>query len=219
MAPPRCATACLATALLTACARARRGGAQPASPRFNAVKFEGQEAVFKRLDNEMSRQATFISCISPTFTGDKLKDLRMRRAAKLAGPAEEIAEGEKNAGTADIQAKVAIAREAYEQCLTYGGPGDGPKRSVLHFCGRWLPLGEGSNRKGQLVIVVRETIGWKYDTKPPKPGKEEKPSAARGVGLLVREFFVGKRGTWPEPEPKAPGFQGCWEMHKQRNGM
>ena len=36
----------------------------PAQPRFNAVKFEGQEAVFKRLDNEMSRQV----CISPYLT-------------------------------------------------------------------------------------------------------------------------------------------------------
>ena len=143
----------------------------------------------------------------------------MRRAQLLDAPASEVAFGEKNHATADIQAKVAIAKEAYEQCLTYGGPGDGPKRSVLHFCGRWLPLGEGSNRKGQLVCLVRETIGWKYDTKPPKEGKEEKPSAARGVGLLVREFYIGKRGTWPEPLPKAPGLQGCWEMHKQRNGM
>merc|ERR1711988_126527 len=98
----------------------------PSSPRFNAVKFVGQ--------------ATHISCISPTFTGDKLKDLRLRRSAALDATAEEIAIGEKNAGTADIQAKVAIAKEAYQECLTYGGPGDGPKRSVLHFCGRWLPL-------------------------------------------------------------------------------
>ena len=191
----------------------------PAAPCFNAMKFSGQEDVFKRLDNEMSRQGGNISCISPTFTGDKLKDLRMRRAVAIDADASQVAFGEKNHASADIQAKVAIAKEAYNLCLTYGGPGEGPKRSVLHFCGRWLPLGEGSNRKGQLVCLVRETIGWKYDTKPPPPGKEEKPSAARGVGLLVREFFIGKRGTWPEPEPRAPGFRGCWEMHKKRNGM
>ena len=137
----------------------------------------------------------------------------------MAAPFAEVAFGEKNPDSPDIQAKVAIAKEAYEQCLTYGGPGEGPKRSVLHFCGRWLPLGEGPSRKGQLVCLVRETIGWKYDTKPPKEGKEEKPSAARGVGLLVREFFVGKKGTWPEPEPAAPGFRACWNMYKLRNGM
>ena len=58
--------------------------------------------------------------------------------------------------TADIQAKCAVAREAYEQCLTYGGTGDGPKCSIVHFAGKWLPLGEGSERKGKLVCCVRE---------------------------------------------------------------
>ena len=43
-------------------------------------------------------------------------------------------------------------------------------------------------RKGQLVVCVRETIGWKYLGKPakPKPGEAEgageKPSAARKIG-------------------------------------
>ena len=62
----------------------------PAAPCFNAMKFSGQEDVFKRLDNEMSRQGGNISCISPTFTGDKLKDLRMRRAVAIDAAAHSF---------------------------------------------------------------------------------------------------------------------------------
>ena len=106
------------------------------------------------------------------------------------------------------------AKEAYQLCLTYGGDGDGPKRSVLHFAGRWLPLGEGSARKGQLVVCVRETIGWKYDSKPPKKGEDEKPSASRSIGFLCREFFIGKRLR--QPQPFAHGLEAQWELHKMR---
>ena len=150
--------------------------------------------------------------------GEKLADRRARLKLKLNSSAGEIAEGEKNPDTAEVQAKVAIAREAYERCLNYGGDGDGPKRSVLHFCGKWLPLGEGANRKGQLVCCVRETIGWKYQTPEPKPGKEEKPSAARGIGFLCREFFISKAGSMKEPSPAAPGLMASWQLHKQRTG-
>ena len=93
---------------------------------------------------------------------------------------------------------------------------------MVHFAGRWLPLGEGSKRKGQLVVCVRETIGWKYLGKPekPKPGVEgsgeSKPSAARKIGMLCREFFVAKRLM--EPAPAAPGLKPQWELHKLRGG-
>ena len=195
--------------------------ATKAAPGFNAVKFVGQDEVFKRLDNEMSRQGGNVAVVSPTITGPKLKDLRLRRAAALEAEASEVAFAEKNPNSADVQAKVAIAKEAYEQCLTYGGPGDGPKRSIIHFAGRWLPLGEGSERKGKLVCTVRETIGWKYQSKPAKPGPdgepaEDKPSAARGVGMLCREFFV--HTEFYQPAPAAPGFEGMWRMYKQRSG-
>ena len=189
----------------------------PASPRFNAVKFEGNEAIFARLDKEMDRQNKNIGVISPTLTGEKLKDLRLRRAQAAAAetPNGEIAFGEPNPDTPDISNKVAIAKEAYQQCLTYGGDGDGPKRSVLHFAGKWLPLGEGSQRKGQLVCTVRETIGWKYVGKP-SPDGEDKPSAARKIGMLCREFYVAKK--FHQPSPFAPGFAAQWFMHKKRMG-
>jgi hypothetical protein len=76
-------------------------------------------------------------------------------------------------------------------------------------------LGESGKRKGQLVCCVRETIGWKYNAKPSKDG-EDKPSASRQIGLLVREFFVGKRLR--EPQPYAVGLKPQWELHKQRVG-
>ena len=116
---------------------------------------------------------------------------------------------------AKISAEIEIAREAYGQCLNYGGDGEGPKRSVLHFAGRWLPLGEGSKRKGQLVVCVRETIGWKYLSKPDKDGND-KPSAARKIGMLCREFFVDKKLY--EPAPAAPGFKPQWELWKLSGG-
>ena len=151
------------------------------------------------------------------MTGEKLKDLRLRRAQAAAPetPNGDIAFGEPNPDTPDISNKVAIAKEAYQQCLTYGGDGDGPKRSVLHFAGKWLPLGEGSQRKGQLVCTVRETIGWKYVGKP-SPDGEDKPSAARKIGMLCREFYVAKK--FHQPSPFAPGFAAQWFMHKKRMG-
>ena len=51
-----------------------------AAPKFIARKFVGQNAVFERLDNEMSRQAGNIHIISSTLSGEKLRDLRARRA-------------------------------------------------------------------------------------------------------------------------------------------
>jgi hypothetical protein len=148
------------------------------SKRFVAAKYEGSEAVFARLDNEMSRQVGNIACVSPPLMGEKIQDLRARRRLAASAPAAEIALGEPNPDAADVAAHVAIAREAYNQCLSYGGAGEGPKRSVVHFAGRWLPLGESGKRKGQLVCCVRETIGWKYNAKPSKDG-EDKPSASR----------------------------------------
>ena len=32
------------------------------------------------------------------------------------------------------------------------GGAEGPKRSVIHFAGRWLPIGEGANRKGEALV-------------------------------------------------------------------
>ena len=189
------------------------------SRRFAAAKFDGPEAVFDRLagpeKSEISRQTGNVAIISPPFSGDKLKDLRARRQALLGASAEKIAWGQPKPFDATIEGEIEIAREAYSQCLNYGGDGEGPKRSVLHFAGRWLPLGEGSKRKGQLVVCVRETIGWKYLSKPSKDGND-KPSAARKIGMLCREFFVDK--VLHEPAPAAPGFKPQWELWKMRGG-
>merc|ERR1711924_370807 len=62
----------------------------------------------------------------------------------------------------------------------------GPDISVTSFAGRWLPKGEGPKRENQLVVTCRETIGWKYGSKPPMEGEEGKPTASRKVGLIVR---------------------------------
>jgi hypothetical protein len=129
------------------------------------------------------------------------------------GTEAAIALGEPIPTHMKLQPELALAREAYEQCLTYGGDGDGPKRSVLHFCGRWVPLGESEKRKGQLVVCVRETIGWRYVGS----GGADTPSAARKVGLLVREFFIDSKLN--EPKPRAPGLHAAWELQKLRAGV
>lgn len=97
-----------------------------------------------------------------------------------------------------------------------GAPGDGPDISVVSFCGKWLPLGEGSKRTGELVITIRETIGWKYDSKPPPPGKDAKPSASRAIGLLIREMYIDT--DFYEEPPFAPGLSAAWALHEQRHG-
>jgi len=197
------------------------------SPLFVARKFVGQKAVFDRLDNEMSRQNGNIPIISPTLTGEKLRDLRARRM--LVNDYDDTVVCNGDSRVPGEQA--AIAREAYQNCLFYGEPlrttasrlgaggAEGPKRSVLHYAGNWLPLGEGPNRKGDLTIVVRETIGWKYNTKSKKGGDDEEdepPSASRSIGMLCREFFIDK--TFHEPQPYAEGFAAAWQLHQQRKG-
>ena len=199
------------------------------SPLFVCKKFVGAKAVFDRLDNEMSRQAGNISCISAPLAGEKLRDLRTRRMLTADVDDLTIANGDPNVPAEQVE----LAREAYKQCLNFGqtlsqqanrlgqGGAEGPKRSVVHFCGKWLPLGEGSKRKGDLVITVRETIGWKYNTKPPKPAadgveQEEPPSASRGVGMLCREFFIDRK--LHEPLPPAPGLAPMWALEKARHG-
>jgi len=196
------------------------------SPLFVARRFVGQKAVFQRLDNEMSRQNGNISVISTTLAGEKLRDLRARRA--LINDQDDMTVCNNDPRVPGDQA--AIAREAYHQCLTFGEPAsttaarlgaggaEGPKRSVLHYAGCWLPLGEASNRKGDLVITVRETIGWKYGLKSKKGGDEdadEPPSASRSIGMLCREFFIDK--VLHEPSPHADGFAAAWELHGRKS--
>ena len=41
------------------------------------------------------------------------------------------------------------------------------------------------------------------------------PSAARKVGLLVREFFIDTKLY--EPQPYAQGLRPMWELHKMRH--
>ena len=96
-------------------------------------------------------------------------------------------------------------------------PGEGgPDISVISFVGRWLPLGEAAKRTGELVITIRETIGWKYDNKPPPPGKEAKPSADRKIGLLIREFYIDT--ALREAPPIAPGLGAQWALYEKRLG-
>jgi hypothetical protein len=81
---------------------------------------------------------------------------------------------------------------------------------VLSFAGRWLPQGEALKREGELVIHVRETLGWKFETKPSKGGS----AACRRVGLLVREHFIDTE-LHDEP-PFAPGLGAAWQMQERR---
>jgi len=199
------------------------------SPRFVCRKFCGAKEVFARLDNEMSRQSGNISVVSPPLSGEKLRDLRARRMLTADMTDAEVCNNDARV-PAD---QAALAREAHQQCLYYGEPAaalagrlggggaEGPKRSIIHYGGKWLPLGEGANRKGDLIICVRETIGWKYTSKPtkPKPGEEPgegPPSAARGVGMLCREFFIDT--MMRQPQPHAPSFAAQWRLEEARRG-
>ena len=110
-----------------------------------------------------------------------------------------------------------VAQAAYRHATTWkgGGPPGPPDISVASFVGKWLPNGEGPKRLGQLVITVRETIGWKYLTKPPDKG-DAKPSAARRVGLLIREFFIDTQLY--DAAPCTPGLAAAYALHCQRGG-
>ena len=58
------------------------------SPRFNAVKFEGQDAVFARLDNEMSRQNGNIACVSAPLQARARVDRARSTPSPGAAPAQ-----------------------------------------------------------------------------------------------------------------------------------
>jgi hypothetical protein len=182
------------------------------SKRFLARKYVGSAAVFGRLEAEMGRQSGNISTVSAPLAGEALSDLRKRKK-HMSDPSVEDAElpqlllnGEKGVPGEQID----LAREAHKLCLDEpeGGaaPEEGaPRLSTVHYGGRWLPLGEGSNRKGELVLCVRETIGWKYNS-----------IASRSIGFLCREIFCDK--SMKEPQPRAPGFMAAWKLHIERGG-
>jgi hypothetical protein len=181
------------------------------SKRFLARKYVGSAAVFGRLEAEMGRQSGNISTVSAPLAGEALSDLRKRKK-HMSDPSVEDAElpqlllnGEKGVPGEQID----LAREAHKLCLDgpEGGaaPEGAPKLSTVHYGGRWLPLGEGSNRKGELVLCVRETIGWKYNS-----------IASRSIGFLCREIFCDK--SMKEPQPRAPGFMAAWKLHIERGG-
>jgi hypothetical protein len=181
------------------------------TPTFSARVMLGAKGVFQRLDNEMSRMGGRVAIISCNLLGDKIADLQARRAQLAAAADEPDEEG----GSEQAATERAIARQAYNESVHWksGAPGDGPDISVTCFAGKWLPLGEGPKRAGELVITIRETIGWKYDNKPPPPGKEAKPSAARSVGLLIREVYIDTQ--LHEEPPIAPGLAGAWALHQR----
>ena len=187
------------------------------SKRFHARKYVGSASVFGRLEAEMGRQSGNISIVSAPLSGEALSDLRARRTrmTRMSDPSvgyEELPQlllnGEKGVPGEQID----LAREAHELCLSFGnGPEGGaapegaPKLSTVHYGGRWLPLGEGSSRKGELVLCVRETVGWKYNS-----------TASRSIGFLCREFFCDR--SMKEPQPRAPGFMAAWKLHIERGG-
>ena len=190
-----------------------RAPAHAQTPPFSARVMHGSKGVFERLDNEMSRMIGKIGAISPALMGDKITDLQARRE-QLAG--EE--ENEYDDSSEQLRAEREIARQAYAESVSWdsGAPGDaGPDISVLSFAGRWLPLGEGPKRAGDLVITVRETLGWKYQSKPPAKGNA-KPSASRAIGLLIREFYIDTNIT--EAPPIAPGLAAAWALNEKRGG-
>ena len=159
----------------------------------------------------MSRMVGKVAVISPNLLGDKITDLQARRQAGYGIPPDET-------GSEQAAAERAIAQEAYDLSVGWesGAPGDGPDISVVCFAGKWLPLGEGPKRIGELVISCRETIGWKYENKPPPPGKDAKPSAARTIGMLIREFYYDTE--LHEAPPFAPAFRSAWELYVRRGG-
>ena len=181
------------------------------TPPFAAKKFLGAKGTFEKLDNEMSRMVGKVAVISPNLLGDKITDLQARRQAGYGIPPDET-------GSEQAAAERAIAQEAYDLSVGWesGAPGDGPDISVVCFAGKWLPLGEGPKRIGELVISCRETIGWKYENKPPPPGKDAKPSAARTIGMLIREFYYDTE--LHEAPPFAPAFRSAWELYVRRGG-
>lgn len=184
------------------------------TPPFACKVFYGAKGTFERLDNELSRMVGKIGCTSPAYMGDKVVDIQMRRAELMAASdddGEDLGE--------QALAERALAREAYKASVEWksGAPGEGgPDISVISFVGRWLPLGEAAKRTGELVITIRETIGWKYDNKPPPPGKEAKPSADRKIGLLIREFYIDT--ALREAPPIAPGLGAQWALYEKRLG-
>ena len=184
------------------------------TPPFSAKVHLGAKGVFERLDNEMSRCIGKIGVISPVLLGDKLRDLQARRdELSRSKDTDEEAEGSEQAA-----AERQLARQAYKESVRWksGAPGGGDDVSCLSYAGKWLPLGEGPKRIGDLVITVRETIGWKYAISPPPPGKDAKPSADRKIGLLIREFYIDTQLT--EAPPIAPGLAAAWALSQQRGG-
>ena len=198
-----------------------RAPAHAQVPPFKASVYNGSKAAFAQLDAEMARIAGKVSVISPVLLGAKADDLHRRRevAADLdAFPDEaEAAEGLLPPEGSEDEASYEIATAAYRHATTWkgGGPPGPPDISVASFAGKWLPIGESAKREGKLVITVRETIGWKYLSKPPEKG-DAKPSAARRVGLLIREFYVDTQ-LYDAP-PSTPGLAAAYALHTQRGG-
>jgi len=185
------------------------------TPPFSARVTNGAKGVFEKLDNEMSRTIGRVAIISPNLLGDKITDLQARRQ-QLADQVD--APDDEEGGSEQAAAEREVARHAYRASVEWksGAPGDGPDISVVSYVGKWLPLGEGPKRAGELVITVRETIGWKYDTKPPPPGKDAKPSADRKVGLLIREMYIDTK--LHEVPPLTPALGAAWALHVARGG-
>ena len=206
-----------------------RAPSHAACPPFAAKVLGGSKAVFERLDNELSRMTGHIGAISANLLGDKFDDLQARRARGAAAAATDDALGSRGGsrggsgggsggGGAEASPEMAhmreIERRAYQTCVTWdsGSPGAGPDLSVVSFAGRWLPLGETPKRAGELVICVRETIGWKYQSKPPAKG-DAKPTASRKIGMLMREVFIDTK--LHEAPPFAPGLAPGWALYEQ----
>ena len=162
----------------------------------------GAEEVLEKLEAEMRRTKGKISCISADYLGEKLADFRARHAfaAEDSSPDADAADA---------------ARQAYLECASRSGE----QLSVLSFCGRWLPIGESPRRAGDLVVCIRETLGFKSFAKP-KPASSRRddgatPTSARVVDFILREVFIDTR--LHEALPLAPGLAAAWRTHEQRH--
>ena len=134
-----------------------------------ASKFEGSEAVFARLDNEMSWQVGNIACLT---AADGRKDPGPARATTIAAeaPAADIAFGEPNPD-ARCDGAGGPRQGGLLPVPTYGGPGEGPKRSVVHFASLAAPRRERQAERPARLPRARD-IGWKYNSKPSKDGED-----------------------------------------------
>ena len=68
----------------------------------------------------------------------------------------------------------------------------------------------------RLSAMARDVgMGFVYKSSYDKANRTS-ANAARGVGMLCREFFVSTK--FHQPAPAAPGFEAMWQLYKKGSG-